>query len=144
MVQRSANTTLNDDLSRSYLQWTGTDLFDSDAFHDPASGTPERITIPTGLGGKYLVSFTLVMASGTTTARSLQGWVRQNGSTEYLVQGFDMTPTTTSVTPAISGSFPLIANAADYIEIGAAQKTAAGGSAIDVDYGYAWVRYMGA
>lgn len=145
IVQRTINQTISDDSVHNWIQWQGPDLHDSDAFHSSSSLTPERILVPSGLGGKYMVGANLVFApGGVSTERNLQSWVRVNGGTEYLMEGKTHRPQTTDMYFTVGGTFPLILSAGDYIEIGCAQKTFAGGSAATVNYGYGWLRYMGA
>ena len=145
-VQRGPGTYLNDDItSRAYIQWDGTDLWDSDNFHNPASNN-SRLTIPAGLGGKYMVGARLITsAPANTNQRDWQAFVRVNGSTEFFVNGGHMTPLANGRAWVITVDFPVVLNAGDYVEIGAAQSTIVPGTSGQyIDYGYGWLRYMGA
>lgn len=55
-----------------------TEDFDTHGFHSTASNTG-RITIPTGMAGKYLFVAALSYSSNATGTR--QGWFRKNGTT---------------------------------------------------------------
>lgn len=145
IVQRSTTQTISDDSVHNFIQWTAPDLHDSDAFHSSTSLTPERILVPSGLGGKYMVGANLVFYhGGISTERELQLWVRVDGGTEYLITSKTHRPQTTTFYYTLDGQFPLILNAGSYIEFGASNKTFAGGSGAPVLYGYGWMRYMGA
>jgi hypothetical protein len=52
--------------------------FDTDAFHDNSTNNT-RLTIPTGKGGKYIVSFSVRVDAGSTGAINIR--FRKNGST---------------------------------------------------------------
>jgi hypothetical protein len=52
--------------------------YDTDGFHDTSSNT-SRFTIPSGMGGKYLIGGTAALSSSNATARTLA--IRINGST---------------------------------------------------------------
>lgn len=56
-----------------------TELYDTDGFHDNATN-PTRVTIPSGLGGKYLVAGGVVFP-GTATGLLRIGRILKNGTT---------------------------------------------------------------
>jgi hypothetical protein len=97
-----------------------TENFDTNSFHSTSSNTG-RMTIPTGLGGYYLVNFSMRWDPNATGDRTYK--VRKNGSTDLVtISG----PTTNFQT----ASKPVIINlaAGDYIELFAQQ--ASGGNLI--------------
>jgi hypothetical protein len=61
------------------LTWDG-EYFDTDGYHSNVTNN-NRITIPTGKGGKYLISGYVTYDNGTTGSRQLV--IRKNGSSTY-------------------------------------------------------------
>ncbi len=57
----------------------GAESYDTDTFHS-TSTNPERITIPTGLGGLYLIQ-SLIVFAGSATAHIIRQRYRKNGAT---------------------------------------------------------------
>ena len=57
-----------------------TEVIDTDGFHSPSVNT-DRITIPSGKAGKYLVTAAITMAANSTGARVVN--IAKNGSTAY-------------------------------------------------------------
>ena len=88
----------------------GNEDFDTDGFHSTSSNT-DRITIPSGKDGKYLVTFTIVYAPNSTGLRG--GFIGKNGSTTY----YPVALPTTSATWRASGSIILNLVATDYITL---------------------------
>lgn len=62
------------------ITFNGTDFFDTNGFHDPSSNN-SRMTIPTGLSGKYIVSFD-VLFDGASSTGSRYLTLYKNGSNE--------------------------------------------------------------
>lgn len=60
------------------IAFAGTDRFDSDAFHDPATNNT-RLTVPAGKAGKYLIGGNVEIAGNTTGERGCRIWL--NGTT---------------------------------------------------------------
>lgn len=99
------------------LAFDGTDVIDTDAYHDPASNN-SRLTIPTGLGGYYIPWCTPGFAANATGARRVAAL--KNGSL-YKVLGTQAWATT-STQPGFT--FPVISLVAtDYIEFQAWQAS---------------------
>ena len=75
-ARASADTALTNG-SVVYITFDGTDEYDTDAYHDPASNNT-RLTVPTGLGGYYHIS-----AGSLTTASPGASYcvIRKNGTT---------------------------------------------------------------
>jgi hypothetical protein len=98
--------------------------FDTDSFHSTSSNT-SRITIPTGLGGKYVFSYFVNDAAGSYPAGSLmQVALYKNGAiiaqTGTLYQGANYMPQT--------ATFFFDAAAADYYEVFVYRDTSATGN----------------
>lgn len=62
---------------------SGTEVYDTDAFHDTTTNNP-RITIPTGMGGKYRLTAQVPFAANATGQR-IVGFTK-NGSGTYLAR----------------------------------------------------------
>lgn len=77
-----AHVTHSGNLTISTATWTdlnfNTERFDTDAFHDTATNN-QRLTVPTGKGGKYLVTGGVEFANNATGYRALA--IHKNGST---------------------------------------------------------------
>jgi hypothetical protein len=102
-----------------------TEDYDTDAFHSTSSNTG-RITIPTGKGGKYLVTAQITINSvGSAT----QGGIKKNGADLYYVYTSAVAGTgqPAQVIVNFAQQFSLVAG--DYIEVFAYQGT---GAATDV------------
>lgn len=99
--------------------------FDTDAFHDNTTNN-SRITIPTGLGGKYLFTCTQTWLASASGMRELG--LRKNGST-FLMYVF-ISPNSLE---AASGTLSIVVSAAagDYFEITGRQRTGGGNLSID-------------
>lgn len=61
------------------VAFSAADVFDTDAFHDPASNNT-RFTVPAGKGGKYLVLVNGYWAANGTNGRYLT--IKKNGTTD--------------------------------------------------------------
>ena len=90
------------------LTWN-TEEFDTDGFHSTSSNT-SRFTIPTGKGGKYLITAQVRWDDNTAGERVLK--IQKNGS-EF--KAFAMQPNSSNPMEAITGVLDLVAT--DYIEI---------------------------
>ena len=63
-----------------------TEDFDTDAFHDNSSNT-SRITIPAGLGGKYLFTFNITDTAQSPTSNYSSPTLRKNGTKITKTEG---------------------------------------------------------
>jgi hypothetical protein len=88
-----------------------TEKIDTDAFHSTGTN-PSRITIPTGKGGKYLISAKLAYNSNATGERAVQ--IYKNGSL-VLQMNVKNGLTGTFFTPTNTGVFSAVAT--DYFEV---------------------------
>lgn len=67
------------DITSTAVSFTAADSWDTDSFHSTVSNQ-SRLTVPSGLGGKYLIVATANWANNSTGWRDL--WIRANGSTD--------------------------------------------------------------
>jgi len=98
------------------IAFDGTDILDTNAFHNPASNNT-RMTIPSGYDGKYLIQAQIGFASNTTGGREVQFY--KNGTT--VLQYVQSDTGDGSLNVVISGTYPLVAG--DYIEVRAYQSS---------------------
>jgi hypothetical protein len=114
-----------------------TENYDTNAFHDNSTNN-SRMTIPTGYGGKYLVTAKLYYDSNAAGYREIQ--IKKNGT---QVQFFYFGPNSTYTTQ--QGAIVLSLAAADYVEIGTYQNT---GGALNINGGadgtFFQISYLGA
>ena len=93
--------------------FTGTDTFDTDGFHDPSSND-SRITIPTGMGGYYLI-YAQVNWDASTSGRRIIILLKNNTSSLRSLEGFSTATNTVYPVTAIMTVANL--SAGDYIEV---------------------------
>lgn len=77
------------DLTATAVSFDAADSWDTDSIHSPSTN-PSRLTVPSGLGGKYLIVASVPWANHTTGWRDFT--IRANGST-----GLDSTRVGTGV-----------------------------------------------
>jgi hypothetical protein len=75
-IYKSSDQTFSNNTQASITY--DSELFDTDAFHSTSSNT-DRITIPSGKGGYYLITSAVSYAQNSTGVRSL--YIKINGST---------------------------------------------------------------
>jgi hypothetical protein len=94
--------------------------YDTDAYHSTSSNT-SRITIPTGLGGYYLVTGEVTMAANATGSR--QGIITLNGTggTRVATSNKEVPHASNNSQLAVVGVYALAAG--DYIEMCAFQTS---------------------
>lgn len=61
------------------IPWAGAETFDTAGFHS-VTVNPERLTVPPGLGGVYIVGFAVIVPA---VSGAVDGWVRRNGAGVY-------------------------------------------------------------
>lgn len=74
----SAGQTVNNSVA-AQIAFDGTDAFDTDAFHDPSTNNT-RLTIPSGKGGKYLLTARASWTNGATVSGNIEVYFKHNGS----------------------------------------------------------------
>lgn len=116
-----------------------TEQFDTDGIHSTSSNTG-RMTIPTGKGGKYLLSG---MFNPAANGVNWEFYVYVNGS--YYITGFPQTSGAGNArgTAQCILNVVLNLNAADYVEVKAWQNSG-GNSDIRNQYGRYQISYLGA
>jgi hypothetical protein len=104
------------------------EVFDTDGFHDNSTNT-NRITIPSGKAGKYLVTCTATFAANATGTR-LMYIVKNSGtpSGSTTMMSVQVVPNST-VTPSVAGSVVLNLAVGDYINLAPYQNS---GGSLDV------------
>jgi hypothetical protein len=132
-VQAVANAT------DTAITWN-TEDYDTDGFHSTVTNT-DRITIPTGKGGYYLVEARVSFAGNATGVRSVT--MRKNGSTSVI--GVDMNNQSASASAVCVLSRVIFTAAADYFHLNAYQ-TSGGSLNTDNSGGYTFftMTYLGA
>ena len=114
--------------------------FDTNSFHSTSVNT-DRMTIPTGLGGKYLVIGTFDWAANATGQRV--GYIYLNGGLRYAVSVNNMGAT---VGPSTQVSGIVEAAAGDYLQLQCYQDS---GGALNLSGGFTYstsfaIQYLGA
>jgi hypothetical protein len=126
--------------TNTVLSWNN-EIFDSNGFHSTTTNT-SRITIPTGLGGKYQFNASLLWALNATGGRTLQ--LRFNGGGTIYFGG--QTPGSSSLYPASTITRIFNLNAGDYVELQAFQNSGGNLVAYNDEVRNAWFEaiYLGA
>jgi hypothetical protein len=115
IATRTTDQTLTNGADTAVI-FNGTDELDTDAFHDPAGANPERIIIPAGKAGKYLISAAVLFAAGTAGYRRLGFTV--SGS---IIPGRMNVPVISGVGQYLNISVVRALAEADYVELFALQ-----------------------
>ncbi len=105
------------------VTWPGSDTFDTDAFHDPATNS-SRMTIPVGLGGKYACIANVGFAFNGTGTRYLFFKVTGATISEYSTQAGNA-----AIDNHLHHAVVLDLAAGDYVEVFAYQSS---GGALNV------------
>lgn len=94
-----------------------TEAFDSSTFHDTVTNN-SRFTVPASLGGKYLLTWTVLWVNGATVTGLIQFYVKVNGAivnpSNILVRPEELSA---SSTQSRNGSALLSLAAGDYVEV---------------------------
>ena len=95
---------------------------DTDGFHDTSTNTG-RITIPTGKGGKYRISYQAVFAYNTTSSR--EAYIVLNGSTSATAKhtNYVYANQVTNYPTYFNGQIILNLSAGDYVQLILAQNS---------------------
>lgn len=114
-----AERTTNQSISASTwtaVQLNGTDMYDTDSIHDPATNNT-RLTIPTGKGGKWRFTAHAHFEANNSGMRGIG--LAKNGSllAQRYGQNYRMTVTTAGIGTAMNETADLNLAAADYIEL---------------------------
>ncbi len=121
------------------ITWN-TEDYDTDGYHSTVTNT-DRITIPTGKTGYFLVSSRVSFAGNATGVRSVT--LRKNGSTGVI--GVDMNNQTAGASAVCINDRVIYAVAGDYFHLNAYQTS---GGALNTDnsggYTFFTMTYLGA
>lgn len=109
------------------VQFDGTDDWDTDSFHDPSTNNT-RVTIPTGLGGRYrfVGSIGWVTWTGIRAAA-----LRKNGSTTMAQVSAEAVSESNPTQIQVSAEMDL--SAGDYIELTAWWTVTAGSGSLAIE-----------
>lgn len=125
------------DTTFTAVTWN-TEDYDTDDFHSTVSNT-SRMTIPSGKGGKYLISAFFEWTENNTTG-SRQIAIYKNGS---RVRAALLTPSAALPTSIISTTLNLVAT--DYVEVFAYQNSTASRTISPENiFGHFSISYLGA
>lgn len=109
-ISKSGGTQSISNATQTALQYTS-EVFDTDGFHDNATNN-SRITIPTGKGGKYLITSSIQWDASGTGRRTLRIYVNGSFGNSY----FNEISPVASTYPFNVFTGVLALNAGDYIE----------------------------
>ena len=115
LAQRTADQTGVATATFTAVSFTGTDISDTSAFHDPGSN-PSRATIPSGKAGVYRLS-TYVIWDGGNAAGRRQLLFYKNGAAVTGGYGPTMQGTTAFFEQMRLTSDPLTLAVGDYVEV---------------------------
>lgn len=139
-LQRSANQSIANNTVTS-VTWD-TETLDTDAFHSTSTNT-DRITIPSGKAGKYMVGFTLTY-TGTSTGIRV-GQIRKNGTS---VSQTNVQSVSGNGNTVLTKTHVINLAVGDYLDLQAYQNS--GGNldlltnAADIDLSAFYAYYLGA
>ena len=117
-LYKSANQSINNN-TYTALTWNSED-YDTDAFHDTSTNT-SRITIPSGKGGKYLITGIVIFQDNVTNDRTV--YLYKNGVEDFEMFSMGNAGGFNTSSPM---SIVKVLSAGDYIELFALQNS--GGS----------------
>jgi hypothetical protein len=109
-VYKTASQTINNS-TETALTFNAED-YDTDAFHDNSTNNT-RMTIPTGKGGRYLVTATSAFFNNATGQRT--AYIYKNGST--LLNTAQVAGVSGTIDAFVTTSYVVNVSAADYLEI---------------------------
>ena len=109
-VYKTASQTINN-ATETALTFNAED-YDTDAFHDNSTNNT-RMTIPTGKGGRYLVTATSAFLNNATGQRTV--YIYKNGST--LLNTAQLPGVSGTIDAFVTTSYVVNVSAADYLEI---------------------------
>lgn len=100
------------------LAFGSADTFDTDNFHDPSSNNT-RITIPAGLGGKYLLTARVSFNSGASVTDRRVAYSKNGGAEVIIARSYYAT----TAAEVLNGQIVLDLGAGDYVEVEAYQDS---------------------
>ena len=114
-LYKSANQSINNNTFTA-ITFNSED-YDTDSFHDTSTNT-SRITIPSGKGGKYLITGVIIFQDNATNDRTV--YLYKNGTSD---QELFAQKNAGGYNTSNGLSFVKVLNAADYIEVFALQNS---------------------
>ena len=137
-LYRTADQSISNSTA-TMISWD-VELYDTNSFHDNTTN-PTRMTIPAGLGGKYLVSVLIPYTANAVGERV--GYVHKNGTLFYLTSRGNLSAT---IGTFVNYSYIINLAATDYIEIQTFQSSGGALSVLGAVTYYANVQlaYLGA
>lgn len=130
-IVRSSTQSISN-LTLTAVNFNAADSWDTDALHDTVTNN-NRITIPSGLGGKYLCIANVIFGASATGDRFVE-W-RVNGTTEYRGQFVKSATATTE----LNYSAIISLSAGDYLEVMVYHSA---GGALNIDSAWAQVLFV--
>lgn len=120
------------------VQFNGTDEYDTDSIHNPASNNT-RFTVPAGLAGVWVFKATLSWSANTNGDRMV-GWYK-NGVSLASNYGFANTRgMSSSLRTAVTAPLEILLAVGDYIEVLGHQTT---GGSLNLDFARCTARFIG-
>jgi tetratricopeptide (TPR) repeat protein len=137
-LYRTADQSISN-ATATMISWDA-ELYDTNSFHDNTTN-PTRMTIPAGLGGKYLISVSIPYTANAVGERV--GYVHKNGTLFYLTSRGNLSAT---IGTFVNYSYIINLAATDYIEIQTYQSSGGALSVLGAVTYYANVQlaYLGA
>lgn len=137
-VQTKLNASLTSQnfTSITAIAWSGGDILDTDAFHDPASNNT-RVVIPSGVSRIQL--FGQVGIQNATSGETLEITIRKNGSAITTVQVNTNMSEASTINTGQFVSWPMNCVATDYYEV---QVTVQADTAVDLLVSRTWFSAM--
>ena len=120
----STDQTVSDETSTKIN--LGTEVFDTDSAFDTSNS---KFTVPTGKGGKYLISWSIDFLGTSNDMFSVNGYVFKNGASVHT-EGFNANSSTNAQYRRykVDGTIVLELSAGDYLELYTYVNTNGGGS----------------
>lgn len=98
------------------LSYGAADTYDPDGYHDP-SGSPTIITVPSGLGGQYLLNVQCTWPNTTTADTQKRIAYRVNGGGEVILYRVSVAQETSGLVGFHSASIGIALAAGDTLEV---------------------------
>jgi hypothetical protein len=117
MLYKGADQSISNGTTTA-ITFAATDYIDTDGYHDPSTNN-SRITIPSGKGGKYLITTMAWVAAGAQGLYRVI--IRVNGSSVLTTRGPIGNGSTNNAAPGMTTIYSLTAG--DYIEFFLQQST---------------------
>lgn len=134
---RTATQSLTNNTNTA-VAFNATDEYDTDAIHDTSTNNT-RLTVPTGMGGIWRITYSVEFASNSTGLRS--AFLSINGSAK-VPDGTQRFGPVSGETTRMTASADLNLTAAQYVEL-FVRHTITGGGALDLSTAIMSAHYLG-